>query len=52
MIFSRGQVLLCGNGTWRKITGINNWKNEIYRKIAVKLRPLDRGYKAWIAKQF
>lgn len=30
MIFSRGQVLLCGNGTWRKITGINNWKNEIY----------------------
>ncbi len=30
MIFSRGQVLLCGNGTWRKITGINRWKNEIY----------------------
>ncbi len=30
MIFSRGQVLLCGNGTWRKITGINRWKGEVY----------------------
>ncbi|MCG6201040.1 hypothetical protein [Psychromonas antarctica] len=30
MIFSRGQVLLCKNGTWRKITGINSWKNEVY----------------------
>ncbi len=30
MIFSRGQVLLCGNGTWRKITGVNRWKSEVY----------------------
>jgi len=30
MIFSRGQVLLCDNGTWRKITGVNRWKNEVY----------------------
>ncbi len=30
MIFSRGQVLLCSNGTWRKITGINRWKGEVY----------------------
>ncbi|WP_028864855.1 hypothetical protein [Psychromonas aquimarina] len=30
MIFSRGQVLLCSNGTWRKITGVNRWKNEVY----------------------
>ncbi|MCP4321313.1 MAG: hypothetical protein GY951_14485 [Psychromonas sp.] len=30
MIFSRGQVLLCVNGTWRKVTGINRWKGEVY----------------------
>ena len=30
MVFSRGQVFLCSNGTWRKITGINRWKNEVY----------------------
>lgn len=30
MIFSRGQVLLSTNGIWRKITGINRWKNEVY----------------------
>ena len=30
MTFSRGQVLLCSNGTWRKITGINRWKGEVY----------------------
>ena len=30
MIFIRGQVFLCSNGTWRKVTGINRWKNEIY----------------------
>lgn len=30
MIFIRGQVFLCSNGTWRKITGVNNWKGEIY----------------------
>lgn len=30
MIFSRGQVYLCSNGIWRKITGINRWKAEVY----------------------
>ncbi|PKF61303.1 hypothetical protein CW745_11765 [Psychromonas sp. psych-6C06] len=30
MIFSRGQVLLCNNGTWRKVTGVNRLKGEVY----------------------
>ena len=30
MIFFRGQVLLCNNGIWRKITGINRWKGDVY----------------------
>lgn len=30
MVFSRGQVLFCNNGIWRKITGVNRWKGDVY----------------------
>ncbi len=30
MIFTRGMVFLCSNGVWRKITGINRWKGDVY----------------------
>lgn len=30
MIFTRGTVFLCKNGTWRKIIGVNRWKGDVY----------------------